>query len=122
MPLGPGPGFSSHAPRTLLERTLLAGAPPESSTSSRSSLESIEVNTPGAQAATHFDPVALNVRYFDEATGTVYSPDRSLKLFTIEDGSTGGATSPWLRRGGAMGVALLAIASGALAWRKFRGP
>lgn len=80
-------------------------------------LEKFDSDTPEALEAIRFDPVRLNVRYFDEATGDVYSPDKSHKLFTINQ--EGHAISPWWSRTWLLGVIGAAAVSLGIMWRRW---
>lgn len=85
---------------------------------------SLVLAPPDAQLRLAFDPQAWRVRYFDEATGDVYSPDRSQRLFNIRDmnddrererAHTRAMRLAWV-------AALGALVAGSLwlAWRKAR--
>lgn len=90
--------------------------------SGEATLERFERDTPEVVAALVFDPVALNVRYFDESTGEVRSPDKSSHLFTIDSGGDSGRSSGrWWSRVWLLGVVAAMGASGWAAWKRWRG-
>lgn len=90
--------------------------------SGEAALERFERDTPEVFAGLAFDPVALNVRYFDEATGEVRSPDKVSHLFTIDSGSDSGRSSGrWWSRLWLVGVVATMGASGWAAWKRWRG-
>jgi len=90
--------------------------------SGEAALERFERDTPEVDAALAFDPVALNVRYFDESTGEVRSPDKSSHLFTIDPGGDSGRSSGrWWSRVWLLGVVAAMGASGWAAWKRWRG-
>ncbi len=85
-------------------------------------LERFERDSADVIAGLIFDPVLLNVRYFDEATGEVRSPDKSSHLFTIDSGGDSGRSSGrWWSRAWLLGVFAAMGASGWAAWKRWRG-
>lgn len=112
-----GARLPTRAERTVSVIDAGSGAPsPRVSWSLRATLD-----PPDAEATLAFDAVARNVTYFDEATGDVYSPDRSRKLWNVNDvDRTEGVArdhASWWRRGG---LGLLAGAMAYSLWRLIR--
>lgn len=90
--------------------------------SGEATLEKFERGTPEVVQSLTFDPVALSVRHFDEATGEVRSPDKSSHLFTIDPGSDSGRSAGrWWSRVWLLGVIAAMGASGWAAWKRWRG-
>jgi hypothetical protein len=108
-------------PRLMRHITIRADGSREAR-SGEATLERFERDTPEVVNALAFDPVALNVRYFDEATGEVRSPDKSTHLFTIDSGGDSGRSSGrWWSRVWLLGVIAAMGASGWAAWKRWRG-
>lgn len=108
-------------PQRLREYTTSAGDPAGGVSDEWSAVaESFEIDTPAAREATRFDPVRLNVRFFDEATGDVYAPDKSHKLLNVNERSGNTTQSPWAQRGWILGILAVAGVSAGRVWYRFR--
>lgn len=85
---------------------------------------SLVLAPPDAPRRLAFDPVAWRVRFFDEATGDVYSPDRSQRLFNIRDMSDDRererAHTRAMRLAWTAALGALVVGSLWLAWRRAR--
>ena len=108
-------------PRRLRGYTFsLKDGVPDISNESAATLAGFDCDTPAVLESITFNPVALDTRFFNEATGEVFAPDKSQHLFTInmKDGSWGG--SVWWSRGWLIGVIVAAGASAIVAWKRWR--